>query len=145
MSTTASLTLSRIRRALLWTLLLGIAGTATELLLIGHVEDTAQWVPLALLGVGFMVALAQIVGPSRLGVRTLQVLMALFVAAGALGVALHYRGNREFELEMYPTMTGLELVEKVVTGATPVLAPGAMTLLGLVGLLHTYRYSEWSE
>ena len=50
--------------------------------------------------------------------------MALFVLSGGIGVALHYRGNVEFELEMYPSLSGLELVRKTLTGATPVLAPG---------------------
>jgi hypothetical protein len=57
-----------------------------------------------------------------------------------LGVGLHYDGNEEFELEMYPTMAGVELVQNTLTGATPVLAPGSMTLLGLDGLAHTYRH-----
>ena len=41
---------------------------------------------------------------------------------------------------MYPAMGGLELVQKTLTGATPVLAPGSMTLLGLIGLTHTYKH-----
>ena len=62
------------------------------------------------------------------------------VVSGAVGVWLHYRGNVEFELEMYPSMQGIELVQKTLTGATPVLAPGSMTLLGLIGLTHSYRH-----
>jgi hypothetical protein len=37
-------------------------------------------------------------------------------------------------------MSGLELIRKVASGATPVLAPGTMSLLGVVGLLHTFRH-----
>jgi hypothetical protein len=65
--------------------------------------------------------------------------MLLFVVSGGVGAGLHYDGNVEFELEMYPSMTGLELVGKTLTGATPVLAPGTMVLLGLVGIAVTYR------
>jgi hypothetical protein len=68
--------------------------------------------------------------------------MALFVANGLLGVGLHYRGNHEFELEMYPTMVGMELVRETLTGATPVLAPGSMALLGLVGLAAVHGFSS---
>jgi hypothetical protein len=46
----------------------------------------------------------------------------------------------EFELEMYPSMRGFELVAKTMTGATPVLAPGTMALLGLIGLSYTYKH-----
>ena len=66
--------------------------------------------------------------------------MLAFVASGGLGVALHYRGNEAFELEMYPSRAGFELVRETLTGATPVLAPGSMSLLGLVGLVVTYRH-----
>ena len=37
-------------------------------------------------------------------------------------------------------MSGAELIRKVSTGATPVLAPGTMSLLGVIGLLHAYRH-----
>jgi hypothetical protein len=57
-----------------------------------------------------------------------------------IGVGLHYTGNAEFEVEMYPSLSGLALVGGALTGATPVLAPGSMTLLGLVGLAYTYRH-----
>jgi hypothetical protein len=72
--------------------------------------------------------------PGRAAVRTVQALMTLTAVSGVVGVVLHYRGNTAFELEMYPDLAGFELVQKTLTGATPVLAPGSMTLLGLVGL-----------
>jgi hypothetical protein len=37
-------------------------------------------------------------------------------------------------------MMGFELVRNTLTGATPVLAPGSMSLLGLVGLAQVYRH-----
>jgi hypothetical protein len=78
--------------------------------------------------------------PQPATVRALQAAMTLFVISGVVGVWLHYQGNVEFELEMYPSMRGVELVQKTLTGATPVLAPGSMTLLGLIGLTHSYRH-----
>jgi hypothetical protein len=66
--------------------------------------------------------------------------MVLFVGSGMLGVVLHYQGNEEFELEMQPALSGRTLVGKTLTGATPVLAPGSMSLLGVVGLAFTYRH-----
>jgi hypothetical protein len=44
----------------------------------------------------------------------------------------------EFELEMYPGLSGLELFREAMKGATPALAPGTMTILGLLGLAYTY-------
>lgn len=135
-----SFTLTRIRAALLWTLVLGAAGTLAELLLIGHDESAPQYVPLVLLVVGILGGAAVAYRPSPGGVRLLQLLMVLYVGGGVLGVGLHYQGNEEFELEMHPSIAGRELLTKVLTGATPVLAPGSMSLLGIVGLVYTYRH-----
>lgn len=132
--------MARIRKLLLATLAAGLVGTLTELLLLGHFESVLQWIPLALLGIGIVAVAGHATRPSALTVRALQVAMALFVAAGALGVGLHYDGNVEFELEITPAMAGLELIRKALTGATPVMAPGAMAMLGLVGLAHAYRH-----
>jgi hypothetical protein len=132
--------LAWLRRALLWTLLAGLMGTGTELILLGHVESAAQFIPLALIVLALVAALWHATAASSVSVRALKSVMVLCLVGGVLGVGLHYRGNLEFELELYPEMSGVELVTKVVTGATPVLAPGALSLLGLIGLLHAYRH-----
>ena len=131
----------RLRRALLWTLVAGLIGTGAELLLLGHIEGATQFIPLVLIALAIGVALWHAWARSPVSGRVLRGVMALCVAAGVLGIGLHYRGNLEFELEMYPTMAGAELIQKVATGATPVLAPGAMSLLGVVGWLITWRTS----
>jgi len=132
--------LSRIRTVLLWALVLGAAGMMAELLLIGHDESTTQLLPLVLLGAGLVVGVSLVAVPAALGLRLLQLLMVLFLVSGIVGVGLHYQGNEEFELEMYPSLSGLKLVAETLTGATPVLAPGSMSLLGVVGLAFTYRH-----
>lgn len=137
--------LTRIRTLLVVTLVIGIVGTSTELLLLGHFESVAQWIPLALLALGLAELVWHVASPGRASVRALQVTMVLFIVSGGIGVGLHYDGNVEFELEMYPSMGGLELIRKTLTGATPVLAPGTMVLLGLVGLAHTYQHPKGSS
>ena len=132
--------LTGLRHFLLLTLIVGIAGMASELLLIGHLEDRLQRVPVVLLPAGLIAVVWHAVRATRASARGVRLLMALFVASGLLGVGLHFRGNQEFELEMYPAMAGVELVRETLTGATPVLAPGSMTLLGLVGLAAVHRF-----
>jgi hypothetical protein len=73
-------------------------------------------------------------------VRAVQLVMAMFVASGALGIYLHYRGNVEFELEMYPDRRSFELFRETMAGATPALAPGTMVLLGLIGLVYAHQH-----
>jgi hypothetical protein len=131
---------ARIRTFLLASLAVGMVGMAAELLLIGHRETVQQQIPLVLLGLGILAAAWHAAAPRATTVRALQIMMLLFVASGVAGVVLHYRGNVEFELEIYPAMAGLELVQKTLTGATPVLAPGSMALLGLIGLTYAYEH-----
>lgn len=50
------------------------------------------------------------------------------------------QGNVEFELEMYPDLSGWKLFRDSMMGATPALAPGAMVQIGLVGLAWTFRH-----
>ena len=120
--------------------MLGCVGTLVELLLIGHDESAAQFVPLVLLGLGIVVGVIAHLMPSVVSLRALQALMLAFLVSGLIGVGLHYRGNQEFELERQPNAAGFPLFSKTVTGATPVLAPGSMSLLGVVGLALTYRH-----
>jgi hypothetical protein len=132
--------LSRLRSVLVWTLVLGAVGMMSELLLIGHTDSTAQFVPLVLLATGIAAGIVLLAAPTRAGLRLLQMLMILFLGSGILGVGLHFKGNSEFELEMHPSLSGVELLSKTLTGATPVLAPGSMSLLGVIGLASTYRH-----
>ena len=131
---------STLRKLLLITLIVSLVGTIVELLLLEHFEDAWQWLPIILLGAALLTlgwhGLER--GPASLNV--LRGLMVLFMASGMLGVLLHYRGNVEFELEMYPDLAGWKLFKDSMMGATPALAPGAMLQIGLIGLAWTFRH-----
>jgi len=128
------------RRLALYLLLLGLAGTATELALLGHTEDRLQWTPLILLVAGFLMGVAVAIRPVHAVVATFRALMGLYLPASALGLYLHVKSNAEFELEMQPAMAGMELIVESLTGAMPALAPGAMAQMGLLGLLVCFRH-----
>jgi hypothetical protein len=130
--------LRRLRAILRGLLGLGLAGTAAELLLIGHYETATQWAPLAVIGL----ALASLMLPStsRGGRTAFQVAMLALVAAGLLGTALHHRGSREFQVELDPSLRGLPLILKTMRAKTPpALAPLSLVLCGLLGLASTYK------
>ncbi len=132
------------RRLGLYLLLFGIAGTTTELVFLEHMEDRLQWTPVVLLGLGFLVGASVAFRPTRTLVTGLRALMALYLPVGALGIFLHLKSNVEFELEMRPSMAGLELVMESLKGAMPALAPGTMAQLGLLGLLVCFRHPALS-
>lgn len=128
-----------MRKYLLVILAFSVVGTVTELFLLEHTEGFWQWVPIALLLLSILGIAWNSLRDNRISRRFLQLIMLLFIIGGFVGIGLHYKGNVEFELEMYPSMEGMELFWKTIKGATPVLAPGAMMTLGLVGLLSTLK------
>lgn len=131
---------SRYRQLMLALIGIGAAGLLLELLLLEHFEDTWQWAPVVSLGLTLLTAAAVAIRPGRATLRAFQVVMVSCVVFGAIGVALHYTGNSEFELESDPTLSGSKLIWLAVRGAVPVLAPGALAQLGLLGLLYAFRH-----
>jgi len=138
-------TLVAIRRALLVIFVLGAVGTGLELMLLGHTEDAWQWAPLVLLFASLGALIWRSAGGGAASLRVFQGVMVLCLLAGLLGLGLHFQGNVEFELEMYPSLRGFSLFWESLTGATPALAPGTMVGLGLLGLAYTYRHPALVE
>jgi len=133
--------LPTLRRILFAVLLTGLIVTGTDLILLAHFEDPLQLTPLVLLGLGILVLCWHAIGRGRASLRVLQMLMVLFVIGGLLGFVLHYRGSMEFQLEVNPELSGLELFLKTIRAkAPPALGPSAMIYLGLLGLAYAFRY-----
>ena len=135
-----------LRPLLLALVALGVAGLTTELLLLDHLEDVWQLVPLVVLALGASAIAWQLFAPTALSTRYFQVSMLLIAAAGVAGIVLHYKGNLEFQLELDATQSAWDLFRKVMHAkAPPALAPGAMTQLGLLGLVYTFRHPALSR
>ena len=129
------------RRILLAILLLGVTGITAELLLLGHDEDVYQWIPIALAIVTVLMSVLVMMRPAAGSIRLFQSVMVLMIVSGAVGMYLHFQANMEFQLEMDPALSGLNLFRKAILAKTPpALAPGAMTPLGLIGLAYTVRH-----
>ncbi len=130
----------RLRPLLLAVVLFGAVGLGAELALIEHWEGTPQLVPLgalaATLGSGAFVALR----PRRGTVLAFRAVMGLTIVAGLVGVGFHLAGNLAFEREIVPDAALGALLWEAVRGATPLLAPGSLVQLGLVGLVLTWRH-----
>lgn len=133
---------SAIRRIILGIFLLAAFGMGTELLLLEHTDGVWQSVPLVLFVISIVVLGLHAVVRGAASIRIFQVVMVLFIVSGIIGIGLHYQAKEEFKLEMNPDMEGLKLFREVIKGASlpPVLAPGMMIQLGLLGLAYTYRH-----
>ena len=133
--------LSAVRRLLLLLLVVFMAGTATDLMLLDHHEDGWQMVPLAVIALGVGAAGFAAASGGAAAITLMRIVMALFIGAGLIGFGLHYLGNSEFQREIDPGLQGWPLFVKAVTAkAPPALAPAAMIQMGLLGLLYTYRH-----
>jgi hypothetical protein len=137
----AASTLGALRRMLLAILLIGMTGTAIELLLLRHDEDALQLVPLVLISTAYASIAWQVIDGGPASLRTLQVVMVAFLGVAAVGLVVHYRANVEYQLESDPSLRGQRLLWKVLEAkAPPALAPGVMGQLGLLGLAYAYRH-----
>ena len=134
-----------LRRGILLIFVLGTVGLGTELLLLDHFEEWRQQVPLVLLTLGLVLLAIRLFYRGAIILRLFRLTMLAFVLGGMVGLWFHLSSNMEFELEMYPTMSGLELLFKALSGAMPALAPGALVQLGLIGFLYTHQHPALSR
>jgi hypothetical protein len=138
--------LAAIRRMLLGLLVLELIGTGVELLFMSHFEDPWQVVPLALIALVLGILAWHAAAPGATSIYALRATMVLAIVSAAIGLALHYRANAEFQLDIDPSAGGPALWLKVLRAkAPPALAPGVMAHLGLLGLAYTYRHPALEE
>ena len=131
--------LGMLRRWILGVMVLGLLGTVVELVLLAHYEQPVQLVPVVLIVLALIVLAWHVMGHSAASLRVLMGLMILFVLAGFAGFAAHFHGSAEFQLDLEPSLSTWELLDKVMRAkAPPLLAPGMMMQLGLLGLAYVF-------
>jgi hypothetical protein len=139
-----TLVLERLRLWILGVIVLGLVGTMTELLLLEHDEEALQFVPLVLMVLGAVALAWHAVSKDTASLRFLQIIMGLFVLSGFAGMAAHFNGSAEYQLELNPDLGTFELLDKIVHAkAPPLLAPGMMIQMGLLGLAYAFTDSRY--
>jgi hypothetical protein len=135
-----------LRRWILVIVVLGLLGTVTELVLLEHYEQPLQFVPLVLIVAALGVLWWEFRRHDLASRRATQIIMALFVLAGFVGFVAHFQGSAEYQLELNPDMSNWELLEKILRAkAPPLLAPGMMLQLGLLGLAYVFSDPKLSR
>jgi hypothetical protein len=131
--------LGTISTLIVGVLLLGSGGLLAELALLAHYADFKQQIPLVLLAAALAAIVIDLAASRLWSRRFVQLVMLLFVAVGLLGMYFHYQGSREFQIEMDPTMTGMNLMWHVLRAKSPpTLSPGTMVQMGILGLGYAY-------
>jgi len=129
--------LEMLRGWILAVLVLGLAGTVVELVMLSHFEQLLQMIPVALIALSIVTLAWHVLSRDALSLKLLMVVMALFVFAGFTGFVAHFNGSAEFALELDPDIGGWDLFLKVLHAkAPPLLAPGMMLQLGLLGFAY---------
>jgi predicted membrane channel-forming protein YqfA (hemolysin III family) len=133
-------TVTILRRLLLAILVLGLAGTEIELLLLKHTDGFWQLVPVVMVGLGLLAVGWFGAARNEMALRTLRALMFVYLATGGVGVVQHFIGNVAYARDSNPSLAGRDLYVEAVMGSTPTLAPGTMIQLALVGLAFVFRH-----
>lgn len=133
-------TIAALRVALLTILVMGLVGTEIELLLLKHTDGVWQLAPVALIAAALLVLAWYGAARSGAPIRGLQVVMAVCLISGGVGVVQHFRGNVAYAHDSNPSLSGGELYREALMGSTPALAPGTMVQLALVGLAFAFRH-----
>ena len=131
-----------LRQGLLLIFVLGSVGLGAELLLLEHFQEWRQQVPLVLLASGLVLVAAR-ARYRRAGYRLLVPPHDAGVRAGRdRGILVSYR--REHGFRIGNVFKVERLGPGVQDGARrlPVLAPGALIQLGLIGYLYTHRHPD---
>jgi len=130
-----------MRGWLLAILIIEMIGTGAELLLIAHYEDPWQWLPIVLIALSLLALVWFGLAPGAVALRSLQLMMLLFMVSGGIGMVQHLRAKAAFQREVNPALQGAELYWAAMQSvAPPALAPGVMIQMGLLGLLWMYRH-----
>jgi uncharacterized membrane protein len=136
--------IERLRTWILAVLVLGLLGTVTELVLLEHYEQPLQFVPLVLIVAAAAALVWEVRRRDATSLHVLGVVMMLFVLAGVLGMVAHFQGSAEYQLELDPSMSTWDLLEKILRAkAPPLLAPGMMMQLGLLGLAYVFSDTHY--
>ena len=124
---------SRLKRVIILAFLFMMIGTAVELYLLGHYEDTLQLIPILCIAASIMMVVVLFYRRTNFTIGVFKLVMGLTALSGLYGTFLHLQANYEFEQEMKPGIKGWDLFLESLSGALPTLAPGSMIVLALIG------------
>ena len=114
--------------------------TVTELFFLSHWNETIQFLPFALSGLGLITLAFAYFRPSHGTLNGMRWSMFVIAVCSLIGFYEHMLINYEFWLEIKPNATNWDLIKATFEGANPVLAPGILMLGAVIGLMAVYKH-----
>ncbi len=137
---TAEQVLAKLRQFLLIISAGVFVMTVTELVFLSHWNETIQFLPFALSGLGLVTLALGYFRPRRSTLNWLRWSMLVIAVCSLIGFYEHMMINYEFWLEIKPGATTWELIQATLEGANPVLAPGILMLGAVIALTAIYKH-----
>ena len=138
-------TTTALRKFVLALAALGAIGTVPELLLLHHYNGKDQLIPFVTLGLSILALAVAAFRPTALTLRALQVVMVLTILSSGIGILEHLKANARNagalqSGQRFPTT--ISAIVSGLDGFAPLLAPGVLVQVGLLGLAFTYRHPK---
>ena len=114
--------------------------TVTELVFLGHWNETIQILPFALSALGLTTLALVHFRPNRIKLAIMQWAMIAIGVCCFIGFYEHMSNNYHFYLEVKPNATTWELIKATLEGGNPVFAPGILLLGAMIGLAAIYHH-----
>jgi hypothetical protein len=134
-------TLRLLRRYILGIIAAALIATEAELFFVGHTSsNNGQIIAVILIGVGLAAVTAHAVFRSTGTVVAFRFAMYLLLVFGLDGLMTHYHSAVGAALKSQPSLAGFQLLREALTGKIPLLAPGMLIQIGLLGLVYTFQH-----
>jgi len=129
--------LKNLRTFLLGFSIFIFAGSVVELLFLNHTREPLQWTPFFLIALGIILDTLMLVKPTDGILKAMRLGMWIIVLGGVIGMAVHVAGNLE---EMRQITNFWQMLREGLGGRNPFLAPGVLSMAGVMALAAGYQY-----
>jgi hypothetical protein len=134
-------TLTVVRSLVLLAIAVALIVTEAELLFVGHIgSNNGQIIAVVLIGVGLIAVTSHALLRNSASIVLFRLAMYLFLVFGLDGLMTHYHAAENAVLKSQPGLAGFALLRATLGGKIPLLAPGMLIQIGLLGLVYTFQH-----
>ena len=134
-------TLQIVRRWVLAAIAAALIATEAELIFVRHFgNNNGQMIAVVLTSMGLISVGWHAIARDTMSIVVFRFLMYLFLVFGIDGLIVHYNFAAQAALKSHPALAGLPLLYATLSGDIPLLAPGMLIQVGLLGLLYTFHH-----